>query len=37
MIFSWNFGLKGQKGGTWGALPIGTFGLGLIIAGIFSA
>ena len=27
--------LKGQKGGAWGALLIGTFGLGLIIAGIF--
>jgi hypothetical protein len=27
--------LKGQRGGTWGALLIGTFGLGLIIAGIF--
>src|SRR5574337_169632 len=27
--------LKGQKGGTWGALLIGTFGLGLIVAGIF--
>ena len=27
--------LKGRKGGAWGALLIGTFGLGLIIAGIF--
>lgn len=27
--------LKGQKGGTWGALLIGTFGFGLIVAGIF--
>lgn len=27
--------LMGQRGGTWGALLIGTFGLGLIIAGIF--
>ena len=27
--------LKGQNGGTWGALLIATFGLGLIIAGIF--
>ena len=27
--------LKGQKGGSWGALLIGTFGLGLIVAGIF--
>jgi uncharacterized membrane protein YhaH (DUF805 family) len=27
--------LKGQKAGTWGALLIGTFGLGLIVAGIF--
>jgi hypothetical protein len=27
--------LKGQKGGTWGALLFGTFGLGLIVAGIF--
>ena len=27
--------LKGQRGGTWGALLIGTFGLGLIVAGIF--
>lgn len=27
--------LKGQKGGIWGALLIGTFGLGLIVAGIF--
>ena len=27
--------LKGQKGGGWGALLIGTFGLGLIVAGIF--
>ena len=27
--------LKGQKGGGWGALLMGTFGLGLIIAGIF--
>jgi len=27
--------LKGQKAGTWGAILIGTFGLGLIIAGIF--
>ncbi len=27
--------LKGQKGGTWGAILIGTFGLGLIVAGIF--
>ncbi len=27
--------LKGQKGGTMGALLIGTFGLGLIVAGIF--
>lgn len=27
--------LKGQKGGAWGALLIGTFGLGLIVAGIF--
>lgn len=27
--------LKGQKGGTWGALLVGTFGLGLIVAGIF--
>jgi hypothetical protein len=29
--------LKGQKGGTWGALLIGTFGLGLLVAGIFPA
>jgi len=29
--------LKGQKGGTWGALLIGTFGLGLLVAGIFRA
>jgi hypothetical protein len=29
--------LKGQKGGTWGALLVGTFGLGLIVAGIFRA
>ena len=29
--------LKGQKGGTWGALLVGTFGLGLIVAGIFPA
>ncbi len=27
--------LKGQKGGTWGAILAGTFGVGLIIAGIF--
>jgi len=27
--------LKGGKGGAWGALLVGTFGLGLIIAGIF--
>jgi len=27
--------LKGQKGGTWGAILIGTFGLGLLLAGIF--
>ena len=27
--------LKGQKGGAWGALLVGTFGLGLIVAGIF--
>ncbi len=27
--------LKGNKGGAWGALLIGTFGLGLIVAGIF--
>jgi len=27
--------LKGQKGGGWGALLIGTFGLGLIVAGVF--
>jgi hypothetical protein len=27
--------LHGQKGGTWGALLIGTFGIGLIVAGIF--
>ena len=27
--------LKGQRGGAWGALLIGTFGLGLIVAGIF--
>ncbi len=27
--------LKGQRGGTWGALLVGTFGLGLILAGIF--
>ena len=27
--------LRGQKGGAWGALLIGTFGLGLIVAGIF--
>ena len=27
--------LKGKKGGTWGALLIGTFGFGLIVAGIF--
>ncbi len=27
--------LKGQQGGTWGALLVGTFGLGLIVAGIF--
>ena len=26
--------LKGQKGGAWGALLIGTFGLGLIIAAV---
>jgi len=25
--------LKGQKGGAWGALLVGTFGLGLIVAG----
>ncbi|HEX3101603.1 MAG TPA: DUF998 domain-containing protein [Pyrinomonadaceae bacterium] len=29
--------LKGQKGGTWGALLIGVYGLGLIGAGIFKA
>lgn len=29
--------LKGQKGGTWGALLIGAYGLGLIGAGIFKA
>jgi uncharacterized membrane protein YhaH (DUF805 family) len=29
--------LKGQKGGTWGALLVGTFGLGLLVAGIFRA
>src|SRR4030042_333002 len=29
--------LKGQKGGTWGALLVGTFGLGLVVAGIFRA
>lgn len=29
--------LKGQKGGTWGALLVGTFGLGLLVAGIFPA
>ncbi len=28
--------LKGQKAGTWGAILIGTFGLGLIVAGIFT-
>ena len=28
--------LKGQKGGAWGALLIGTFGLGLIVAGVFA-
>ena len=27
--------LKGQKGGIWGALLFGTFGVGLIVAGIF--
>lgn len=27
--------LRGQRGGTWGALLVGTFGLGLIIAGLF--
>jgi hypothetical protein len=27
--------LKGQNGGTWGALLIATFGLGLILAGIY--
>lgn len=27
--------LTGQRGGTWGALLIGTFGLGLIVAGLF--
>ena len=27
--------LKGQRGGAWGALLVGTFGLGLIVAGIF--
>ena len=27
--------LRGQRAGTWGALLIGTFGLGLIIAGLF--
>jgi hypothetical protein len=27
--------LAGQRGGTWGALLIGTLGLGLVIAGIF--
>lgn len=27
--------IAGQRGGTWGALLVGTFGLGLIIAGIF--
>jgi len=27
--------LSGKKGGTWGAILIGTFGLGLIVAGIF--
>jgi hypothetical protein len=27
--------LKGQRGGAWGALLIGTFGLGLLVAGIF--
>jgi uncharacterized membrane protein YhaH (DUF805 family) len=27
--------IAGQRGGTWGALLIGTFGLGLVIAGIF--
>ena len=27
--------LKGQKGGAWGALLVGTFGLGLIVAGVF--
>lgn len=27
--------LGGQRGGTWGALLVGTFGLGLIIAGLF--
>ena len=29
--------LKGQRGGTWGALLVGTFGLGLLVAGIFRA
>ncbi len=29
--------LKGEKGGTWGALLVGTFGLGLLVAGIFMA
>ncbi len=28
--------LKGQKGGTWGPILIGTFGFGLILAGIFT-
>jgi uncharacterized membrane protein YhaH (DUF805 family) len=27
--------LKGQKEGAWGAVLVGTFGLGLIVAGIF--
>jgi hypothetical protein len=27
--------LRGQRGGTWGALLVATFGLGLVVAGIF--
>ena len=27
--------LRGRRGGTWGALLVGTFGLGLVIAGLF--
>jgi len=29
--------LRGQKAGTWGAILTGTFGLGLLVAGIFTA